>query len=61
LRDLTGLSWGSERRHTVTNPVGAQLTVVDVAPAREESLRRIAAVAAGRFRRPVWVLGIAGA
>jgi hypothetical protein len=47
--------------HTVTNHVGAQLTVLDVAPAREEILRRIASVSAGRFRRPVLVLGIDGA
>ncbi len=61
LRDLTGLSCGSERMHTVTNQVGAQLTVVDVAPAREEILHRIASVSVGRFRRPVLVLGIDGA
>jgi Uncharacterised protein family (UPF0236) len=59
--DLTGLHFGSERMHTVTNQVGAELTVVDVAPSRQEIERRIAAVAAGRFRRPVLVLGIDGA
>jgi len=35
--------------------------VVDVAPSRQEIERRIASVAAGRFRRPVLVLGIEGA
>jgi hypothetical protein len=60
-RDLTGMSCGSERMHTVTNQVGKTLTVLEVAPSREEILRRIASVSAGRFRRPVLVLGIDGA
>jgi hypothetical protein len=59
--DLTGMHFGSERMHTVTNQAGAGLTVVDVAPSRQEIERRIAEVAAGRFRRPVLVLGIDGA
>jgi len=59
--DLTGMHFGSERLHTVTNQVGAGLTVLDVAPSRQEIERRIAAVSAGRFRRPVLVLGIDGA
>jgi hypothetical protein len=60
-RGLSGMACGSARRHPVTNQVGEKLTVVDVAPSREEILRRIAAVSAGRFRRPVLGLGIAGA
>ena len=59
--DLTGMPFGSERMHTVTNQVAEGLTVLDVAPSRQEIERRIAAVAAGRFRRPVLVLGIDGA
>jgi hypothetical protein len=60
-RELTGVPFGSERMHTVTNQVAEHLTVVDVAPSRQESERRIAEVAAGRWRRPVMVLGIDGA
>lgn len=59
--DLTGISMGSERMHTCTNRVAEGLTVLDVAPSREEIERRVVAVAAGRFRRPVLVLGIDGA
>jgi hypothetical protein len=59
--DLTGMHFGSERLHSMTNHVGAGLTVVDVAPSRQEIERRIASVSAGRFRRPVLVLGIDGA
>jgi hypothetical protein len=59
--DLTGLHFGSERMHAVTNQVAQGLTVLDVAPSRQEIERRIASVAAGRFRRPVLVLGIDGA
>ena len=59
--DLTGVGMGSERMHTCTNHVAAGLTVLEVAPSRDEIARRIAAVAAGRFRRPVLVLGIDGA
>jgi hypothetical protein len=59
--DLTGVGLGSERMHTATNQVAAGLTVLDVTPTRDEIERRIAAVAAGRFRRPILVLGIDGA
>ena len=59
--DLTGVLFGSERMHTVTHQVAEGLTVVDVAPSRTEIMRRVAAVAAGRRRRPVVVLGIDGA
>lgn len=59
--ELTGMHFGSERMHAATNQVGAGLTVLDVAPSRQEIEQRIAAVAAGRFRRPVLVLGIDGA
>jgi len=60
-RDLTGVPLGSERMHAVANHVAEGLTVLDVAPSREEITRRVAAVAAGRWRRPVLVLGIDGA
>jgi hypothetical protein len=59
--DLTGLGLGSERMHTLTNHVAEGLTVLDVAPSRDEIERRIAEVAAGSRRRPVLVLGIDGA
>ena len=60
-RELTGVPFGSERMHTVANHIAEGLTVLDVAPSREEITRRVAAVAAGRWRRPVVVLGIDGA
>ena len=59
--DLTGISMGSERMHTLTNHAAQGLTVFDVAPSRAEMAQRIAEMAAGRFRRPVLVLGIDGA
>ena len=59
--DLTGVNMGSERMHTLTKQVAQGLTVVDVAPSREEIAKRIAEVAAGKWRRPVVVLGIDGA
>jgi hypothetical protein len=60
-RELTGIPLGSERLHTLVNHVAEGLTVLDVAPSREEITRRVAAVAAGQWRRPVMVLGIDGA
>jgi hypothetical protein len=59
--DLTGVGLGSERMHTVTNHIAEGVTVLDVAPARHEIEQRIATVSAGRYRRPVLVLGIDGA
>ena len=47
--------------HTTTNEGAEGLTILDVAPSREEIERRVAAAAANRFRRPVVVLGIDGA
>ena len=61
LSRLSGLTVSSERMHTITHQVAAGLRVVEVAPSREEIDRRVRQVAAGRFRRPVLVLGIAGA
>jgi hypothetical protein len=46
---------------TVTNQAGTGLTALDVTPSRQEIERRLAAVSASRFRRPVLVLGIDGA
>ena len=59
--DLTGVGVGSERMHTFIHPVAEGLTVLEVAPSRDEIERRVAEVAAGRLRRPVLVLGIDGA
>ena len=59
--ELTGVLFGSERMPTVTHQVAEGLTVLAVAPSHEESERRIASVATGRFRRPVMVLDLDGA
>ena len=59
--DLTGVSLGSERMHTLTNRAAQGLSVLDIAPSREQIDERIAEVAAGKWRRPVVVLGIDGA
>jgi len=58
---LSGLAVSSERMHTLTNHMAEGLSVLDVAPSRQEIDQRVAQVAAGRFRRPVLVLGIDGA
>jgi hypothetical protein len=58
---LSGLSVSSERMHTFIHQVAEGLSVVEVAPSREEIAQRVSQVAAGRFRRPVLVLGIDGA
>jgi hypothetical protein len=58
---LTGVHMGSERLHTLTNQAAQGLTVLDIAPSREAIEARVAQVAAGKWRRPVVVLGIDGA
>ena len=58
LDHLSGIAVSSERMHTLTSQVAEGLTVLDVAPSREAIEQRVAVVAAGRFRRPVLVLGI---
>src|ERR671917_187309 len=59
--DLTGVHLGSERLHTLTNQAAEGLSVLDVAPSREQIDERIDQVAAGKWRRPVVVLGMDGA
>jgi hypothetical protein len=59
--DLTGVHLGSERMHTLSNRVAKGLSVLDIAPSREQIEECIAEVAAGIWRRPVVVLGIDGA
>jgi hypothetical protein len=58
---LTGIGVSSERMHTLTHQAAEGLTVLDVAPSRDQIDQLVAKVAAGRFRRPVLVLGIDGA
>jgi hypothetical protein len=58
---LSGMAVSSEHMHTFTHQVAEGLSVVEVAPSREEIDQRVAQVAAGRLRRPVLVLGIDGA
>jgi hypothetical protein len=58
---LTGVSFGSERMHTLTNRAAKGLSVLDIAPSRAQIEARIAEVAVGKWRRPVVVLGIDGA
>lgn len=59
--DLTGVHMGAERMHTRPNQAAEGLPVLEVAPSREAIEKRIAEVAAGKWRRPVVVLGIDGA
>jgi hypothetical protein len=59
--DLTGVSLSAERMHTLTNRTAEGLSVLDIAPLREQIAERIAQVAAGKWRRPVVVLGMDGA
>ena len=59
--DLTGVRMGAERMHTLTNQVAQGLTGLDIAPSREEIEKRIAEVAADKWRRSVVVLGMDGA
>src|SRR5215216_5146073 len=59
--DLTGVGLGSERLHTFVHQAAEGLGVLVVAPTRDEIKCRTKEIAAGRFRRPVLVLGIDGA
>lgn len=58
---LTGIGVSSERMHALTYQAAEGLTMLDVAPSREQIDRLVAQGAQGRFRRPVLVLGIDGA
>ena len=59
--ELTGLPLSAHTAHEMTQEVAAGLTVLDVAPSREDILAQIAAVATGHTWRPILVLAIDGA
>jgi len=61
LQELTGGGLSTARLHELTNGVATGLSVLDVAPPREEILAKLATVAAGRRWRPIGVLAIEGA
>jgi hypothetical protein len=59
--ELTGLPLSVHTAHEVTQAVAEGLTVLDVAPSREEVVAKIVAVAEGQPWRPILVLAIDGA
>lgn len=59
--ELTGLPLSAHTAHEVTQAVAQGLTVLDVAPSREEIVAKIAARAEGQPWRPILVLAIDGA
>ena len=58
---LTGIEVSSERMHALTHQAAKGLTLLEVAPSREQIDQLVAQVAKSRFRRPVLVLGVDGA
>jgi len=60
-RALSGVALGRARLQTWVHQAAAGRTVLEVAPAWEERARRMAALAPGRWRRPVVGLGRDGA
>jgi hypothetical protein len=58
---LTGLSLSAHTAHEATQAVAEGLTVLEVAPSREEILATVTAVATGQPWRPILVLAIDGA
>ncbi len=59
--ELTGLPLSAHTAHEVTQAVAEGLTVLDVAPSREEVVAKITAIAVGQPWRPILVLAIDGA
>ena len=59
--ELTGLPLSVHTAHEVTQAVAEGLTVLDVAPSREEIVAKITAVAMGQPWRPIMVLAMDGA
>ena len=60
LSRLSGITVSSERMHTITHQGAEGLSVLEVAPSREEIERRVRQVAAGRFRLRCWGSGLMG-
>jgi hypothetical protein len=58
---LTGIDVSSERMDALTHQAAEDLTLLEVAPSREQIDQLVAQVSKVRFRRPVLVLGVDGA
>lgn len=59
--ELTGIRLGTERMHTLTNQMAEGLTVLDVAPSRQEIAQAVDTLAVPHQQCPVMVLAIDGA
>jgi hypothetical protein len=59
--ELTGLPLSAHTAHAVTQALAEGMTVLDVAPSREEIVAKIATVVEGQPWRPILVLAIDGA
>jgi len=58
--DLTGVRISDRKMHEVTNEIGEGLSVLDVAPSKEEILEKVEEASKGKGWRPILVLGIDG-
>jgi len=59
--ELTGLKLSEQTAPTLTHEMAEGVGVLEVAPTREETLAKVAQVAASKRRRPIMVLAIDGA
>jgi hypothetical protein len=61
IKRCAGIDISNHHGHDVTNEIAQGLDVLDVCPSKEEIHGKIEALSAGRFRRPILMIGLDGA
>jgi hypothetical protein len=61
VKRCTGIDLSNHHCHDVTNEIAQGLDILDVCPSREEIHRRVEELSAGKFRRPILMIGLDGA
>lgn len=61
IKRCAGIDLSNHHSHDVTNEIAQDLDVLDVCPGKDQIHRKIDELSAGRFRRPILMIGVDGA
>ena len=61
IKRCTGIDLSNHHGHDVTNEIAQDLGILDVCPGKDEIHSKIEKLSAGRFRRPILMIGLDGA
>lgn len=61
IKRCTGIDLSNHHSHDVTNEMAQDLDILDVCPSKDEIHSKIEQLSAGKFRRPILMIGLDGA